>query len=387
MSGTYSRASFRYQKPKLIYLATLFAVFAVLLGAAGIFGVGATPAQAQERRFSIGMVVATIADTDLLEQPAADGPVLKALPVNSRAIVVGGPFNDGWYWLDINGGVQGGRGYVQQRFLVIVDANYKPIPSATSTPAPTNTRVPQKPTNTPVPPATATATTAPVATDTPEPAPTEDVSVPNKPGDYTGLWLGELTVGGNVRVGPGLDQRILKSWWAGRRVLLYEAATDSRGGVWYRVSDPPEEPMWVHSSLIRKVEPVKFEGPRFRGRWVNVNVSQQIVTGYQDGTPVKVTLASTGKAPNLTELGVWKIYWRLPKQDMKGGNKASGDYYDLKDVPYPQYFHNSGEALHGTYWHDDFGRAHSHGCVNLSTPMSEWFYTWDKVGTIVYAHN
>jgi lipoprotein-anchoring transpeptidase ErfK/SrfK len=29
----------------------------------------------------------------------------------------------------------------------------------------------------------------------------------------------------------------------------------------------------------------------------------------------------------------------------------------------------------------------SHGCVNLSTPMSEWFYGWAKVGTVVYVHN
>ena len=53
---------------------------------------------------------------------------------------------------------------------------------------------------------------------------------------------------------------------------------------------------------------------------------------------------------------------------MQGGNKASGDYYNLKDVPYPQYFNMTGESLHGTYWHDDFGHPHSHGCVNLEHP-------------------
>ncbi len=145
--------------------------------------------------------------------------------------------------------------------------------------------------------------------------------------------------------------------------------------------------MYVHSSLIKKLEPVIFEGPKYKGRWVNVNLSQQITTAYENGKPVKVTLCSTGKGENATTLGVWEIYWRLPKQDMKGGNLASGDYYSLKDVPFPQYFHTSGEALHGTYWHDDFGHPHSHGCVNLSTPISEWFYGWDKIGTIVYVHN
>ena len=120
---------------------------------------------------------------------------------------------------------------------------------------------------------------------------------------------------------------------------------------------------------------------------MNVNISQQIVTAYQDGTPVMVTLASTGKNPNPTDLGVWKIYWRLPSQTMEGGNLASGDYYKLPNVKYVQYFNSTGEALHGTYWHDDFGRVHSHGCVNLSTPIAGWFYGWANVGTTVYVHN
>jgi hypothetical protein len=217
--------------------------------------------------------------------------------------------------------------------------------------------------------------------------PTPDYTVPTVPGDYTGLWLGEMAVAGNVRSGPGLDKPIMKGWWAGRRVLLYESATDAKGGIWYRVSDPPEDPMWVHSSLIRRVAPVLFEPARFRGHWVNVNLTQQVVTAYENGVPVKVTLASTGKAKTPTEIGTWKIYWRLPKQTMEGGNLASGDYYKLKDVPFPQYFHLSGESLHGTFWHDNFGRPMSHGCVNLSTPIAGWFYGWANIGTVVYVHN
>jgi lipoprotein-anchoring transpeptidase ErfK/SrfK len=203
---------------------------------------------------------------------------------------------------------------------------------------------------------------------------------------YEGLWIGEMTKKASVRSGPGPSTKVIKSWWAGRRVLLYNAIPDGSGGFWHRVSESPEAPMYVHSSTIRKVMAVQFEGARFAGRWVNVNVSQQVVTAYEDGVPVKVTLASTGTSKNPTELGTWKIAWRLPKKDMTGGSKAKGDYYYLKNVPYPQYFHNSGEALHGTYWHDNFGRPLSHGCVNLSTPMAKWFYGWAGIGTVVYVH-
>lgn len=316
---------------------------------------GASSAEAQGQRLALSSVAATNASTPLREQPAADGAVITTLPVNARSIVMGGPFNDNWYWLDYNGT----RGYTQGRFLVTVDDKWTPVP--VTTPA-------------------ASATAAPQATATP------DSSVPSTVGTYSDLWLAEMATGGNVRVGPGLDQKIMKGWWAGRRLILYQAVNDSKGDLWYRVSDPPEAPMYVHSSLVRKVAPVIYEGARYKGRWININISQQIVTAYEDGRPVKVTLTSTGTAKNPTELGVWKIYYRLPKQDMKGGSLASEDYYFLKDVPYPQYFHNSGEGLHGTYWHDDFGRPRSHGCVNLSTPMSEWFYGWAKIGTVVYVH-
>ncbi|HEY0068942.1 MAG TPA: L,D-transpeptidase, partial [Chloroflexia bacterium] len=123
------------------------------------------------------------------------------------------------------------------------------------------------------------------------------------PGSYGGLAIGEMRGGGNVRSGPSITSARLKSWGAGRRVLLYEGVTDASGGLWYRVSEAPEQPMYVHSSLVRYVAPVKFEAGKYRGRWVNINLSQQVVTAYQDGTPLRVTLASTGTKKHPTEVG------------------------------------------------------------------------------------
>lgn len=204
-------------------------------------------------------------------------------------------------------------------------------------------------------------------------------------GKYSGLMIAELTRTAPVLSAPG-GKRV-KSWWAGRRVLLYQKVADAKGGQWYRVSEAPEASMYVSASSIRMVAPVKFEGGLYTGKWVNVNVSQQVVTAYEYGVPVLVTLASTGTAKNPTNLGVQRLLWRFPSREMIGGSKETGDYYDLKNVPWPQYFNNTGEALHGTYWHDDFGRPHSHGCVNLSTPIAGWFYGWANLGTVVYVHN
>jgi hypothetical protein len=376
----FGRARFGYRNVRTGLLAILV-IMTPLYGFVGASNI----ADAQTAvRFALGSTVATISATQLRDQPAASGAVVLELPVNAQATVAGGPFNDGWYWLDFEGNI----GYVQATALVAVDANYTPVPESTPT-TPPATATPT-PGGAPLPSATGTTTST---TFTPP-----GVTIPSTPGDYTDLWLAELSTAGNVRVGPGFNQNILKGWWVGRRVLLYQAVPDGKGQGWYRVSETPEQPMWVHSSLVRPIAPVKFEGAKYPGKWVNVNLTQQIVTGYQDGTPVMVTLASTGTFPgkidpttgkledNRTNVGVWKIYYRLSSQEMKGGNKAAGDYYDLPNVPWVQYFYSSGEALHGTYWHDDFGRPHSHGCVNLSTPIAEWFYNWDTLGTIVWVH-
>jgi len=227
----------------VLYMSVALLLTVSLLGSA--FGPGTQTAAAQAGpQFALSSVIATINGVNLRDQPAASGSVITVLPVNTRALVKGGPFNDNWYWIDADGTL----GYAQGRNFVQVDANYTPVATETSTPV-----------GTPVTRATATATAtstapSPVATNsgqqgTPAPVATQPsttgtpapniITTPSTPGDYTGLWLAELTVGGNVRTGPGLDKPVMKGWWPGRRVLLYQAVTDSKGNVWYPFQSRP----------------------------------------------------------------------------------------------------------------------------------------------------
>jgi lipoprotein-anchoring transpeptidase ErfK/SrfK len=43
-------------------------------------------------------------------------------------------------------------------------------------------------------------------------------------------------------------------------------------------------------------------------------------------------------------------------------------------------------AIHGTYWHNNFGRRMSHGCVNMKTKEAKWLYQWAPKGTLVVVH-
>jgi lipoprotein-anchoring transpeptidase ErfK/SrfK len=61
------------------------------------------------------------------------------------------------------------------------------------------------------------------------------------------------------------------------------------------------------------------------------------------------------------------------------------DYY-LEGVPYVMYFYRD-YAIHGTYWHNNFGTPMSHGCVNVNTPDAGWLFNWAPVGTVVNVHH
>jgi len=91
---------------------------------------------------------------------------------------------------------------------------------------------------------------------------------------------------------------------------------------------------------------------------------------------VRSHLVSTGLPDTPTVLGDYKVYVKHVATDMRGP-----DYY-LPQVPYTMYFYQ-GYGIHGTYWHNSFGRPMSHGCVNLPTSEAQWFFNWAEVGTPV----
>jgi len=55
---------------------------------------------------------------------------------------------------------------------------------------------------------------------------------------------------------------------------------------------------------------------------------------------------------------------------------ADLEAYELPGVPWVSFFHETGVAFHGTYWHTDFGIPRSHGCVNMRPEEAKWLYRW-----------
>jgi len=114
-------------------------------------------------------------------------------------------------------------------------------------------------------------------------------------------------------------------------------------------------------------------------RWIDVDLSDQVLTAYENGAAVRTTLVSTGLPATPTPVGQFRIWVKFEYDDMEGPG------YYLADVPYVMYFHQ-GYGLHGVFWHGNFGQPMSHGCINLPTAEAEWLFNWAEVGTLVNIH-
>jgi hypothetical protein len=169
------------------------------------------------------------------------------------------------------------------------------------------------------------------------------------------------------------------------------------GAVWYQIG--PDQ--WVHGHYLRALVPSpRPEDVGAGEKWVEVNLSQQVVIAHEGDQPVFVTLASTGRVGYETKKGLFRTWSVLRDGPMRW--EESRHPYNLANVPYIMYF-NQGQGLHGAYWHDLFGGVRSAGCVNLSPHDAAWMFQWaglepepderiryigeDEPGLWVWVHN
>jgi lipoprotein-anchoring transpeptidase ErfK/SrfK len=113
--------------------------------------------------------------------------------------------------------------------------------------------------------------------------------------------------------------------------------------------------------------------------WIEIDLTNQILYAYRGNQLISGFLVSTGTSSYRTVTGTYKIYAKYPAVTMIGPG------YHLEDVPYTLFFYK-GYAIHGTFWHNNFGRPMSHGCVNMATNEAAWVYDNAPVGTYVFVH-
>jgi hypothetical protein len=194
---------------------------------------------------------------------------------------------------------------------------------------------------------------------------------------------------GSVRVAPVVRER--------SRTLGVRTAPVAQNGL----------PEYSETLLWLTENPNPLGDPYASGRkWIEISISQQTLWAYQGGTVISSSLVSTGLDPNTTQTGLFHVRYKLETQDMAGTVNEDGEVvalgqdaaeaaengesdeeaYTVEDVPHVMYFNLEAEALHGAYWHNNFGTKMSHGCVNLPLNFATWLYGWAPLGTEVWVH-
>jgi L,D-transpeptidase catalytic domain len=142
-------------------------------------------------------------------------------------------------------------------------------------------------------------------------------------------------------------------------------------------------------------------------KWIEISILNQTLVLWQGDVPVYATLVSTGRDGTgdpqktlSTPMGTFRIYQKHITTTMD--SSVADHEFELRDVPWVMYF-KGGYALHAAYWHDDFGRVRSHGCVNMSPIDARYTFLWSlpsvpehwhaayvsdglEQGTIIYIH-
>ncbi|MRG91256.1 L,D-transpeptidase family protein [Polyangium spumosum] len=188
-----------------------------------------------------------------------------------------------------------------------------------------------------------------------------------------------VTSHGAAKLVPDADGRMHEKgvvpWRSG--VVLTGNTKGGERGLWETT-----EGFWLPAATMLIATP--REDPighaRAGKKWIDVSIKKQLLVAYEGTQPVFATLVSTGRGgmsdpekTTATVRGVFYVHAKHVSGTMDG--EEGSDSFDLRDVPYIQYFHE-GYALHGAYWHDEFGKPRSHGCVNLAPADAKWLFDW-----------
>lgn len=205
--------------------------------------------------------------------------------------------------------------------------------------------------------------------------------VPARPSGFHG----EPVTGGKLDFGWVVSERanvldgITTRKVIGTRVRYEKIMVREERGGFVRISEDGQPAQWIAARDV--AHPDKASPPpeaRANERWIDVILASQTVVAYEGTEPVYATLMSSGRGAQGTDTatprGTHRIWVKLETSDMDNLEVEDAEQrYSIEDVPYVQFF-DRAVGLHAAFWHDAFGRVHSHGCVNLAPIDAAWFF-------------
>jgi len=195
--------------------------------------------------------------------------------------------------------------------------------------------------------------------------------------------IGEITV-------PFVDTKVDPYVYAKRGYRIYYGSTHwvkkvvvtrEEKSIWYQIYDSEVKRLiYVPSHAMRLVpdDELTLLSPEVPAddKLIVVEPELQMVTAFEGDKMVFSNRCSSGAKGTETPKGEFRTYHKGPSVHMTNQGDALENIYNLPGVPWCSFFTGAGHAFHGTYWHNDYGRPRSHGCVNLTSEQAKFLYRW-----------
>ena len=212
-----------------------------------------------------------------------------------------------------------------------------------------------------------------------------------------GFWVEVVEPKTTARKDPSPDAGKDYDYIYGTVYLVRDVAVDAGGGVWYKTYDEYADKdlgisptyHWVMAQHVRRIHESEFTAirPEVADKRIVVDLKAQTLTCFEGDEAVLTTKVATGAAFKqadgsvvsfATPDGEHQVILKMPSRHMRAieAERNTDAWFDLPGVPWNTFFTFEGIAIHGTYWHNDFGVVRSHGCVNVPIQVAKFIYRW-----------
>jgi len=149
----------------------------------------------------------------------------------------------------------------------------------------------------------------------------------------------------------------------------------------------PANIVWDKDFSIRLAQARRFTRPQITvGKYIDINLANQVMTIFQDGKLLDTYMISSGKASMPTPKGTFKIENKTPR----AWSKEFGLYMPWWNalVPDGKFGIHELPEWPGGYKEgaNHLGTPVSHGCIRLGVGPAKIVYDWAPIGTPVVIH-
>lgn len=212
-----------------------------------------------------------------------------------------------------------------------------------------------------------------------------------------GFWIEVIAPKTRTRKEPSLAAEADYEYFYGTIYLVVDVVADASGLVWYKTFDEYTDKEldikpthhWVRADHVRRVHESEMTAirPEVADKRIRVDLAAQTLTCFEGDAAVLKTKVATGAsfkqadgtaADFSTPKGDHRAILKMPSRHMRAieAERDTDAWFDLPGVPWNTFFTTEGIAIHGTYWHNDFGVVRSHGCVNVPIAVAKFVYRW-----------